>query len=135
MATKRNTIQKQIILNALNEMNCHASAGMVYESIKDKYPTISKGTVYRVLDEAANDGKVLRLHLCEADDRFDITTHSHYHITCRKCGLVCDVATDESLDFESFITDCNEFEVQDYHLELLGICKNCKTLKSSDQLS
>lgn len=123
---KRNTIQKTIILETLRSMNCHASAGMVYDEIREKYPTISRGTVFRVLSDAAQEGEVLRLHLAEADDRFDITTYPHYHITCRKCGFVRDIATDPGLHLENHITENGGFLVEDYHLELLGICPDCQ---------
>ncbi len=123
---KRNTIQRTVILETLRHLNCHASAGMVYEAIREKYPTISRGTVFRVLSEAAAEGEVLRLRLAEADDRFDITTAPHCHITCRQCGCVRDIGTVPSLELEEKVTETGGFLVEEYHLELLGICPECR---------
>ncbi len=132
---KRNTIQRTVILDTLRSLNCHASAGMVYEAIREKYPTISRGTVFRVLSDAAEEGLVQRLRLAETDDRFDITTPPHYHITCRHCGCVQDIETVPSLQLEKLVTDTEGFLVEEYHLELLGICPACKASREKLAMS
>jgi len=123
---KRNTIQKTVIMDTLKKMNCHASAGMVYEEVSKSYPTISRATVYRVLNDAAEEGDLFRLRLTEADDRFDITLKPHYHITCRRCGFVRDIETDPSMVLPAYIIDNGGFQIETYHLELLGICPACQ---------
>ena len=50
MTSRRNTIQKDLVRNAVYEMRRHVTANEVYEFIKEAYPTIGKGTVYRNLD-------------------------------------------------------------------------------------
>ena len=50
MTNRRNTIQKDLVRNAVYEMRRHVSANEVYEFIKEAYPAIGKGTVYRNLD-------------------------------------------------------------------------------------
>ena len=48
MTSRRNTIQKDLVRNAVYEMKRHVTANEVYEFIKEEYPTIGKGTVYRL---------------------------------------------------------------------------------------
>ena len=50
MTSRRNTIQKDLVRNTVYEMRRHVTANEVYEFIKEAYPTIGKGTVYRNLD-------------------------------------------------------------------------------------
>ena len=50
MTSRRNTIQKDLVRDAVYEMRRHVTANEVYEFIKEAYPTIGKGTVYRNLD-------------------------------------------------------------------------------------
>ena len=38
-------------------MHNHPSAGMVYEAVNAEYPNISRATVFRILAEAADEGK------------------------------------------------------------------------------
>ena len=49
MITRRNTIQKNLLCNAVDEMKRHVTANEVYEFIKQSHPTIRKGIVYRNL--------------------------------------------------------------------------------------
>ena len=127
MKKKRNTVQKGIVFDVFKEMHNHPSAGMVYEAVHAKYPEISKATVYRLLAEAAEEGEVLRLKLADADDRYDVTLHRHYHIVCKHCGAVADVST--VID-EKAVLECTSgfesFTVEDIHMEFSGFCKNCR---------
>ena len=50
MTSRRNTIQKDLVRKTVYEMRRHVTANEVYEFIKEAYPTIGKGTVYRNLD-------------------------------------------------------------------------------------
>ena len=40
MTSRRNTIQKDLVRNAVYEMRRHVTANEVYEFIKEEYPTI-----------------------------------------------------------------------------------------------
>ena len=127
MKQKRNTLQKGIVFDIFREMHNHPSAGMVYEAVHEKYPEISKATVYRLLAEAAEEGDLLRLKLADADDRYDVTLGRHYHIVCRKCGAVADVRTkvDEQLVLKA-TEGFENFSVEDVHVEFKGLCEKCQ---------
>ena len=58
MTSRRNTIQKDLIRHAVYDMKRHVTANEVYEFIKERYPTIGKGTVYRNLDILAEEGAI-----------------------------------------------------------------------------
>ena len=47
----RNTIQRQIVLQAVNQMHNHPTADAIYAVIAAQHPTISKATVYRNLNQ------------------------------------------------------------------------------------
>ena len=94
MNNKRNTLQKKIVFEIFSQMHNHPSAGMVYDKVNEEYPGISKATVYRLLSEAADEGKIQRLKLSDASDRYDITVKKHCHIVCKGCGAVADVDVD-----------------------------------------
>ena len=48
---KRNTIQRTLVLEAVNHLRSHATAEEVYDAIVQQHPHISKGTVYRNLNQ------------------------------------------------------------------------------------
>ena len=108
MKQQRNTLQKRIVSDVFCSMNNHPSAGMVYEAVREKYPNISRATVYRLLAEAAEEGRILRLKLTDGNDRYDITTIMHFHAVCRVCGAVADVET--SVDDVSITENAEGYE-------------------------
>ncbi len=127
MALKRNTIQKQIVFDNLTKMHNHPSAGMVYEAVRAEYPNISRATVFRILADAADEGRIVRLKLNDSTDRYDITTFHHHHVVCRECGHVADV--DIKLDEKSLLDSAvgqEDFCVEKSHIEFVGICSKCR---------
>ena len=127
MKEKRNTLQKRIVSDVFCGMNNHPSAGMVYEAVQEKFPGISKATVYRILAEAAEEGKIQRLKLTDANDRYDITLGNHFHVVCRFCGAVADV--DAEVDGELIAQSArgyDNFLVEDCHVEFAGVCESCQ---------
>ena len=73
MTSRRNTIQKDLVRNAVCEMKRHVTANEVYEFIKEAYPAIGKGTVYRNLDILVEEGALERLKF--RMDRTDLILH------------------------------------------------------------
>ena len=133
--TKRNTLQKGIVSDVFSSMTNHPSAGMVYEAVHEKYPGISRATVYRILAEAAEEGVIQRLKLCDANDRYDITLGKHYHVTCKKCGEVADVNVElDTGKIQAEAKGFMGFTVEDCHVEFFGLCEECrKTIGSENQ--
>ncbi len=128
---KRNTLQKGIVFDIFCSMTNHPSAGMVYDEVHKNYPSISRATVYRILAEAAEEGRIKRLKLSDANDRYDITLCKHSHAICRVCGSVSDVETE--LDDEKSARQASSadgFLIEGCQIEFYGLCKNCvnKTL-------
>ena len=126
MNNKRNTLQKKIVFDTFAQMHNHPSAGMVYEKVNEEYPGISKATVYRLLSEAADEGRIQRLKLSDASDRYDITMKKHCHIVCTGCGAVADVEVE--FDHDQFARDAighEGFEICECNLEFSGWCTEC----------
>ena len=126
MITRRNTIQKELIRNAVYEMKRHVTANEVYEFIKESYPTIGKGTVYRNLDILVEEGALRKVEVSEGPNRFDFTLKNHYHVKCVKCGEVSDVDMDEIPDLMKKIHDTHGIEFLDYDISFKGICSKCR---------
>ncbi len=111
-------------------MTNHPSAGMVYDAVHEKYPHISRATVYRILAESADEGSIKRLKLRDANDRFDFTLKEHHHITCTRCGHVADVTVE--IDPASILSDAKAhegFALEECHVEFFGLCENCQKQK------
>ncbi len=123
---RRNTIQKDLVRNAVYEMKRHVTADEVYEFIRKDHPTIGKGTVYRNLGILTEEGTVRKVEVPDGPDRFDFTLPNHYHVRCVHCGEVFDVDMDVLSDLEERIHDTHGMKFLGYDIFFKGICPECQ---------
>ncbi len=124
---KRHTIQRALVLKAVNTLQCHATVDEIYNLVVNEYPHISKVTVYRNLNQLAEDGEIRKLEVPGDADRFDHLCFDHYHARCLRCGRVFDVDMDYMEDLEKRIKDAHGFEFRGHDLMFKGVCPDCKT--------
>ncbi|MBQ4036866.1 MAG: transcriptional repressor [Clostridia bacterium] len=120
---KRNTAQKKAIFEELRARRDHPSATRLYEDLKERYPNLSKATVYRVLKNAADEGEILRLHV-GPEDRFDGDAKDHLHVICTRCGDVHDEAL-PPMGLEKLEKNYG-YAISSRHVELYGVCPACQ---------
>ena len=125
----RNTIQKQLILDAVQSLKSHATADEVYRHIRKLHPNISKGTVYRNLNKLADIGEIKKVEVPGDVERFDHICTSHYHVKCTECGKIFDVEMDYIHDLDKKIRNTNGFVFNGHDIIFQGICPNCISQK------
>ena len=126
MTSRRNTIQKDLVRNAVCEMKRHITANEVYEFVKESCPTIGKGTVYRNLDILVEEGDLRKVEVPDGPNRFDLTLKNHYHVRCVNCGEISDVDMDEILGLLEKIHDTHGTDFLGYDILFKGICPKCQ---------
>lgn len=97
MAVTKYSRQREAIKEYLSQTKEHPTADMIYLKIREKYPNISLGTVYRNLNFLAEKGEIIKLDGMDGSDRFDGRTKPHYHFLCNKCQKLMDLEM-ESID-------------------------------------
>lgn len=125
MAALKYSRQRQSIKEFLMEQTTHPTADIVYENMKQIYPNISLGTVYRNLSLLADLGEIKKLPSLGGADRYDARTSPHSHFMCTECGSVIDLdikAADTLLNeaaeqFNGKITGCSA--------RFFGLCEEC----------
>ena len=123
MTSRRNTIQKDLVRNAVCEMKRHVTANEVYEFVKESCPTIGKGTVYRNLDILVEEGDLRKVEVPDGPNRFDLTLKNHYHVRCVNCGEISDVDMDEILGLLEKIHDTYGTDFLEYDILFIWIGK------------
>ena len=123
---RRNTIQREMVLEAVKSLKNHATADKIYAYIVKRHPTIGKGTVYRNLNILAEDGEVQRIEIPNGPDRFDHTLAEHYHVICERCNNVYDVDMNVLPDLREQIVDNHGMEFLGYEVLFRGICADCQ---------
>ena len=125
MAT-RNTVQKSIVLQALNELANHPTADAVYDHVHASHPSISKATVYRVLNKMSDEDQVLRVRINNGADHFDHQVFPHYHVRCIKCGRVDDAIIPLLSAVEEQAAKASAYLITGCSLQFDGICPACQ---------
>ena len=83
--------QRESIKNNLMGRTDHPTAETVYSDIRQDYPNISLGTVYRNLSLLADLGEIQKISTENGPDRFDGNPKPHYHFFCTNCNSVLDL--------------------------------------------
>ncbi|MGL5514516.1 MAG: Fur family transcriptional regulator [Sporomusa sp.] len=124
---KRSTVQRSLVLEAVKELQCHATADEIYNTIVKKHPNISRGTVYRNLSLLCDIGEIHKVEMPVGADCYDYLCHEHYHVRCVKCGRVFDVEMEFISDLEKNIKDARGFKFTGHDIVFKGICPKCNT--------
>ena len=122
---ERNTLQKSLVYGTLCKLANHPTADDVYAAIHAECPSVSRATVYRVLNRLAEHGEVLKVKVNSGADHFDHQTFPHYHVTCSVCGNMCDVDLPyiDGLDHE--IHAASGYRITGYTIQFDGVCPAC----------
>ena len=120
---KRNTLQRQIILDAINNLANHPTAEDVYLYVIKTHPTISKATVYRNLAAAAEKGEISSIGIYDGAMRFDHRKDEHFHFVCDCCKKLIDVP---SFDLKANLTTLRDLKINKVELTLRGLCEDCQ---------
>lgn len=122
----RNTIQREIVFNAVNSLTTHPTPEEIYDYIRKKHPSVSRSTVYRNLNSLAENGDILKVRIPSGADRYDFNTKVHYHIVCEKCGRVDDIEMMQYDGIKENIGNTFGYDVKGYTVVFYGVCSDCK---------
>lgn len=126
MKQKRNTRQKKMILEAVNELcHSHPSADEIYLHLRKVDDKISRGTVYRNLNILVENREISKIKISNVE-RFDCITKFHYHLVCKTCGELLDLSLPYNKELDGLVEEQTGFQVESHKIVFEGICLNCK---------
>ncbi len=117
--------QRDALVSLLRSTKSHPTAAWLYENLREEFPHISLGTIYRNLKMLSDNGTILRLDIGSGTEHYDGFIHKHYHFVCSECETISDI----EMNFDSL----NELasketgsEVTNHSLIFYGKCNKCK---------
>ena len=126
MSSLKYSRQRESIKEYLNQSCEHPTADMVYMHVKQDYPNISLGTVYRNLSLLSEIGEIQKLSTGTGPDRFDGRPNPHYHFICKNCGSVLDLKV-EGLEHINILAGQHfDGEIDGHITYFMGKCPTCK---------
>lgn len=128
---RRNTRQRQIVLEELQKLTSHPTAAELYDIVRRRLPRISLGTVYRNLELLTRLGTIQKLDVAGDEARFDANARPHAHIRCVRCDRVDDILAPPLDLFGGLANDSAGYQVLDCCLQYRGICPKCRGSSSN----
>ncbi|MCL2445131.1 transcriptional repressor [Candidatus Saccharibacteria bacterium] len=120
---KRNTVQKQLVLDAINALADHPTAEQIYQYVIKSHPTISRATVYRNLAGLEASSEISEVGVINGATHFDHNTHDHFHFVCDTCQCLIDIP---SFDLEKHLAPHSDLMIKKINLTLRGTCPDCQ---------
>ena len=117
--------QREAIYNFLTTRKDHPTADLVSTNIRQEYPSISLGTVYRNLQLLTSIGKIQKIKVGDGTDHFDADISPHNHFYCRKCGSVIDLDMDSIDEINSIAAKNFDGRIESHIICFTGICGKC----------
>lgn len=125
MAVLKRSKQRDSIKAYLANTTEHPTADTVYLHVRDEFPRISLGTVYRNLNLLADIGEVIKITTPNGGDRFDGNTKPHYHVLCTKCERVIDLNMDVVTAIDQMAEEHFPGKIQSHTALFFGVCEDC----------
>ena len=118
--------KREAILQKIRGSHIHPTAEWVCQELKNEYPDLSLGTVYRNLTRFKEDGTIRSLGVINGQEHFDGELNAHDHFLCVECGQILDLARPAFLE-ESIehLEKTGNLVVRSYDLLLRGTCPAC----------
>lgn len=122
----RVTHQRMEVFRDVAATGEHPDVESIYRRVRRRVPEISLDTVYRTLRLFEEKGMVSRVSHPGDRARFDGNTDHHHHFICTRCGKVRDFYSDALNAFQPPEEARALGKVQTVHMELRGLCKECR---------
>lgn len=117
--------QRESIKSYLNKSYEHPTADMVYFHVKQDFPNISLGTVYRNLNLLADLGEAIKITGPDGVVHFDGRTNPHYHVCCNTCGKVIDLEMKEPECILDAAAENFDGMIEGHSIMFYGTCSDC----------
>jgi Fur family peroxide stress response transcriptional regulator len=119
----RLTPQRMAIYDAVVGRTTHPSVSAVHEEVRQRFPGLSRATVYSTLEFFARLGLVQEVS--GPVRRYDGRPDLHINLVCSRCGQVSDVADAELEPLRRRAVGRMGFHVESVRFELHGVCNRC----------
>lgn len=124
------TIQRMAVLEYLEKIKKHPTADQVLISVRKKFPSVSRATIYNTLEALTKAGIIQQITVDPSVARYDADIKPHAHFRCRICCTVYDIAIDNAIELNEYIDGHHVESVRTY---AYGVCKKCLQKKGSSR--
>jgi len=115
------TAQRHAVFATLRQAHDHPSVDEIWGAVRNTIPTVTRDSVYRILNEFSALGLISRMDALSAA-RYDTCLGPHAHFICERCGSVTDFPLPPKFPVpKGMPTEQHHFE-----LRVTGVCDRCR---------
>ena len=123
MEHKRNTKQKQLILDILTNSPKPMSINDIYQKVITELPTIAKSTIYRNIDSLLSQNLINKYYPNDNELFYQIKDNNHHHKRLFALPLCPIHEIENAMEKEGF-------SISDHYIQISGTCKDCLKKKN-----
>jgi len=120
------TSQRLAICTFILSRKDHPTAELIYQKLRNEYPTISLGTIYKTLHLLHELGLIQELGFNEGSVRYDPDMELHVNMVCSKCGKISDYKAENVEKLWGAIISDLGFKPKGQRIDIYYECDNCK---------
>lgn len=122
----RPTRQRQVVADALAELETFCSAQEIHALLSRRGETVGLATVYRTLQLFAESGDLDALRGDDGETRYrQCSSGHHHHLVCRSCGRTVEVEGPTVERWADRVSAEHGFTEVSHQLEIFGNCADC----------
>ena len=119
------TPQRLAIFEQLMGRKDHPSAEMIFNDIKNDFPSLTLVTVYNTLQKLVSTDLCIKVNPLHNSARYDGNTDLHQHMVCTHCQKILDMH-DASVSVELPELIVEKFKIVDQSVTFYGACVECQ---------
>jgi Fe2+ or Zn2+ uptake regulation protein len=102
----------------------HPTVDDIYKTVKETIPTLSKTTVYNVLNLFIKHHVVNSINTEDNLKKYELNHDHHSHFICNECHRIFDIPRATASYDQSIL---NEYDIEQEEVILRGLCPTCQT--------
>ena len=122
----RMTPQRTAICEALAASHEHPTPYDIYSQVQERFPAVSRATVYNTLNALRDLGQIVEIGLGRAETYYEPNLAPHANLICLQCGRIEDFS-DLPIDvLRNQVANHAGFAVKNTRIDVYGICQKCQ---------
>ncbi|MBO5199081.1 MAG: transcriptional repressor [Lachnospiraceae bacterium] len=124
--------QRESIKEYLMNTKEHPTADAIYAKVRETFPNISLGTVYRNLHFLVEHGEIIKLSCMDGSDHFDADLSPHHHFVCKCCSRILDLDMEPIEHINTLANAHFKGRIEGNVTYFYGICEECSLAAEHD---
>ncbi|MFY9141673.1 Fur family transcriptional regulator [Sulfuricurvum sp.] len=118
------TPQRLAIIELMQQRG-HISIDDLYDTIKNKFSSISLATLYKNIHMMMDVSLIREVKIPGQKTKYEIEKESHAHVVCKSCGELKDLPFDPGVLIQKSI-EMSDYKADEVSVVVSGICPECR---------